>query len=542
MRLAAALLAILVAGTACTRVDGPTVGGRVNSWTIPHTLRYATAEDISGLNPHFYPQAVVNLLSELTMAYLIRWDEHNRSYPELAMEVPTKANRGVSADGLTITYHLRPNVKWSDGVPFTADDVIFSIAVVLNPANNEVGRGGWDLIASAKAPDKNTVVLHMKKPYSPFVETFFSTGGANPCLLPKHLLAQYPNINNVPYNAKPIGIGPFKYVRWDRASQVILVPNPLYWRGLPKLQKIIFKIIPDRNTTLSQLQAKELDMWWPIGGAFLPQVQALQAFTVFRQPGYTYNHYDFNIQRPRVSDPAVRQALRLATDRVDLRNTIGHGIGIIQDEVAPVTSPYYDPTIRNTPFDIASAKALLDKAGWKVGAGGIRAKNGVVLNLDVASTTGTPDVDSQIELVRQWWKQIGVGMSVRRYPAPLMFEPAADGGIAYGSNWDLIFFAWGADPMGDFTPEYGCKSFPPNGQNDLRWCNRKAQAAIDAFYAHFDPAQQIRDDAVVMEQLDKDVPTFVTTLREDIWAYNKDLKNFHPNNVSPFDNMMDVDI
>jgi peptide/nickel transport system substrate-binding protein len=542
MRLAAALLAILVAGTACTRAGGPTVGGRANSWTIPHTLRYATAEDISGLNPHFYPQTVVNLLSELTMAYLIRWDEHNRPYPELAMEVPTKANGGISADGLTITYHLRPNVKWSDGVPFTADDVLFSIAVVLNPANNEVGRSGWDLIASAKAPDKNTVVLRMKKPYSPFVETFFSTGGANPCVLPKHLLAQYPNINNVPYNAKPIGIGPFKYVRWDRASQVILVPNPLYWRGLPKLQKIIFKIIPDRNTTLSQLQAKELDMWWPVGGAYLPQVLKLQPFTVFRQPGYIYNHYDFNIQRPRVSDPAVRQALRLATDRVDLRNTIGHGVGIVQDEVAPASSPYYDPTIRNTPFDIAAANALLDKAGWKVGAGGIRAKNGVELNLDVASTTGTPDTDSQIELVRQWWKQIGVGMSVRRYPAPLMFAPAADGGITYGSNWDVIFFAWSADPIGDFTSIYSCKSFPPNGQNDLRWCNHKAQAAIDAFYGHFDSAQQIKDDAVVMVQLDKDVPMFVTTVREDIWAYNKDLKNFHPNNVSPFDNMMDVDI
>ena len=119
----------------------------------------------------------------------VRWDQNNNPYPELATEIPTQANGGVSKDGLTITYHLRKGVKWADGVPFDADDVVFSTKVVLNTANDEIGRLGWDQIASVSEPDKYTVVYHMKKPYSPFVETFFSTAGANPCILPKHLLA-----------------------------------------------------------------------------------------------------------------------------------------------------------------------------------------------------------------------------------------------------------------------------------------------------------------------------------------------------------------
>src|SRR5580693_2364904 len=92
-------------------------------------------------------------------AYLIKWDEHNNPYPELATQVPTQANGGVSKDGLTITYHLRKGVRWSDGAPFDADDVVFSTNVVLNPATNEVGRLGWDQIAKVDEPDKFTVVF-----------------------------------------------------------------------------------------------------------------------------------------------------------------------------------------------------------------------------------------------------------------------------------------------------------------------------------------------------------------------------------------------
>jgi len=541
-RILAIGIAGLVALSACSKTTTGGASGGGNSWTTPHVLRYATAEDINALNPHLATSLTVNLMAELTMAYLIRWDEHNQPYPELATDVPTQANGGVSKDGLTITYHIRKGAKWSDGVPFDADDVVFSFGVVLNKANNEVSTTGWDLISKIDEPDKYTVVLHMKKKYSPFVETFFSTAGANPCILPKHLLAKYPNINNVPYNAKPVGIGPFKYERWDRAQQVVMVPDPLYWRGQPKLRRIIFKIVPDRNTVLTQMDSHELDMWWPVPGAYLDRVKAIAGVSILRQPSYVFNHFDFNTQRPRVRELAVRQAIRLATDRVRLRDTIGHHVGIIQDVPAPNTAPYFDADIKPTPFDIAAANALLDKAGWKRGPDGIRTKNGISLNLDIASSTGSPDVDQQIELIRGWWKQIGVGMNVQHYPAPLMFAPAQQGGVVYSDKWDMVFFAWGVDAIGDYSSIYGGAQFPPNGQNDLRWRNAKAQAAIDAVYSHFDQAQRNQDLRGLFEAFDADVPSFVTTLREDVWAYNSDLKNFHPNGVSPFDNMMDVDI
>lgn len=541
--LAAAALSLAFA--ACSKAGGPSTagnGGRVNDFTVPHVLRYTTAPgDIATLNPHLHQETDLLMLSQLTMAWLIRFDEHNNAVPELATEVPTQQNGGVSKDGLTITYHIRRGVRWSDGAPFNADDVVFSTRVVLNPANNEISRTGWDLITKIDEPDKYTVVYHMRKPYSPFVESFFATGGANPCILPKHLLAKYPNINNVPYNALPVGIGPFKYKEWARSSKVVMVENPLYWRGVPKLKEIDWMIIPDRNTAVTQLQAHQVDMWYPVGGAYLARVQ-IPGYTIIRQPSYLFNHLDFNLKSPKLGDPVVRQALRLATPRQRIHDTIGHGVGYLQDQPASRAAPYWDPKIAFRPMDVARANAMLDKDGWVRGPDGIRTKNGVKLDLDFVSTTGTPDVDTQIELVREGWAQVGIGINVKRYPLTLLLAPKQDNGIVYSGKFDVVTFAWGLDPIGDFSGLYGCDQIPPNGQNDPQWCDPRANAAMQALYTHFDQAARNKDDETVQEEIDKDVPIIVFNGREDIYVVNKDLKNFRPNAVSQFDNMMDVDI
>ncbi len=475
------------------------------------------------------------------MAWLIKWDQNNNPYPELATEVPTKANGGVSQDGLTVTYHLRKGVKWADGAPFDADDVVFSTSVVNNPANNEVGRQGWDHITKVDEPDKYTVVYHLRKPYSPIIETFFSTAGANPCILPKHLLAQYPNINNVPYNSKPVGIGPFKVDRWDRSSQVVLVANPLYFRGRPKLDKIVYKIIPDRNTVLAQLQSKEIDMWDLATANYYPRLQELQGYDVQKHASYYWDHLDMNITHPGLNDPVVRHALRLGWNRKSGNDRIAHGLFVLSDSPTPIGAPY-EVKVPVIPYDPDQANKMLDQAGWKVGADGVRAKNGVRLSFNYATTSGSQDSDDRIELLRADWKKIGVAISVQHYPPALMFAPLQQGGIVYGNKWDIIGFAWQNEAIGDFSQIYGCDAFPPNGQNDPRWCNKKAQAAMNALYTHYEQPQRNEDVKQFVNEFYNDTPAIVIDQRVDLYAVNKDLKNFNPNSITPFDNFMDVDI
>jgi peptide/nickel transport system substrate-binding protein len=514
-----------------------------NSWTIPHRLRLSMGEDVQNLNPVLTQDTPVSgVVGPLTMAYLVRWDKQNNPIPELITVIPTQHNGGVSKDGLTITYHLRKGVKWSDGAPFDGDDVVFSIRAVLNPANNVVSRTGWDRITKIEQPDKYTVVLHLNKPYSPFLQTFFSTAAAQPCLLPKHILGNLPNINNAPYNSKPVGIGPFMVKNWARGSRVVMVPNPYYFRGTPKLKEIDFELITNNNTVLTGLQSKSLDMFYQAPQSMLDQFKTLTGFNTWAQPSFYFRHIDFNTSSPKLKDPAVRQALRYAVDRPTILAKLYRGIGVLQEQPAPRVSAYWDPTIKLAPFDIAKANQLLDQAGWKRGSDGIRAKNGVRLDFNFATASGTVINDQLIELLRQNWSQLGVNITVSHYLNTLLFAPYADGGILYRGKFDIAYFAWGVDPIGDMSSIYSCEQIPPNGQNILHWCNARANKAMHALYTHYDQPDRNKDDAIVMEELNKDVPTVVLMGTEQLWVNNKDLKNFDPGALSPFDNFMDVDI
>lgn len=517
-------------------------GGEVNAWTKPHVLRFANAEDINTLNPMFSQELTVSYLSSMTAAFLVKWDHDNKPYPELATAVPTRANGLISKDGLTITYHLRKGLRWSDGRPLTADDVVWTYHAIMNPANNVESREGWNDITSVGEPNKTTVVFHLREPYSPFVVTFFSSAGGNPSILPEHLLAKYPNINTVPFNSLPVGAGPFMYKEWLRGQKVILVPNPYYFRGQPKLQEVDFEIIPSRDTILTELAAHNLDLWAHVGGTYLARMDELSGYAKLTQPAYQWTHLDFGPFTPAFKDPVVRHAMELAIDRNQIIDKEERGYGYMQEGVAPRTAPYYDPGIALVPFDIARANKLLEQDGWTMGPGGVREKNGMKLDFTFVLPIGTQNVEDIVELMRVNWKKIGVAITIKKYSAPQLFAPYADGGIIYNGKFDLILFNWVDDPIGDFSFVYACNQIPPLGQNDLHWCNPKADAAIHALYTHYDQAQRNADDRILFEELAQDRPQVTLQGVEEGYIYNKDLTGFDPNGVSPFDGMMNVDI
>jgi peptide/nickel transport system substrate-binding protein len=528
------LLAMPLAG------DTQAEGGR-HPYTIPHVLRFSGAEDIVGLNPHFGQQTIVAYLDRLTMAYLVRFDAANRPIPELALAVPTRRNGGISADGKTITYHLRHDAKWSDGVPFTSADVAFTVDVVKNPKNNEIAIDDFLRIARVDTPDPYTAVFHLTRPDAQFYTTF-GTGGAGPCLLPKHILGGLDNIVTAPYNALPVGIGPFKFSSWRRGDSVEMVADPLYFRGRPKLDKVIYKIIPDRNTVLTQMTTHELDLWMPVPAAYYDRLRVMPGIDVKKIPGYGYNHVDFNLKNAALRDPIVRQALRYAVDRAAILEKIDHGVGSLQESVIASTHPFYNPNIARIPYDPAKANALLDADGWKRGADGIRVKNGVRLSFTYATSVGTPDTDQMIELMRVWWSGIGVEFDVQRYLSSIFFGPMSQGGILYSGRFDVTNFAWGGTPTGDQESLFTCDHQPPNGQNIVHYCNPVVDRLVKTFETNNDEAVQKQSLQEIQAILAHDTPSIVLFSRQDVFAHNSDLKNFRPNQVSVFDDVMDMDI
>ncbi len=510
--------------------------------TIPHVLRFAAAEEIATLNPDLNQQLVVAWLGEMTAAHLFRLDPRNALEPELATQVPTQANGGVSGDGKTVTVHLRRGLKWSDGFPLDADDVAFTIAAFKNPANNIVDRSGFDRITKINEPDKQTLVVHLNLPIGAIVYRLFASNQTSGAILPKHLLGSLPDINTAPFNALPIGAGPFRYKSWERGDRVELEPNPYYWRGRPALSGVVMKLIPDRNTVLTQLQTGEIDMWYPFGGVFLSRVASIPNVHIIRQPSFATNLMLFNTTDPVLKDRIVRQALRYAVDRRTIRDKIGHGVGILQNVLLPQVDPAVPKDIAFTPFDLAKANALLDADGWKRGDDGVRVKNGLRLSIDFASSQGTPDVDTQIEFIRAEWKEIGAEINVQRYQSSVLFGPYSAGGIAStGKFGALLLGNYIAAPF-NLEQSYGCSGIPPTGQNYNRFCYPPLEPLIAQYARSFDLKQRAAMLSKVLHLLDDQAISVVTIGREDLFGVSDAVKNFHPNNATPFDDMMHVDV
>jgi peptide/nickel transport system substrate-binding protein len=541
--LAGVLIIVILFAAGCGprgRGDERTSDGR-HPYTHPHELRFATATDISHLNPLLGATLYEDYLTSLCMAYFTKADARgNPTVPELVTEVPSRENGDVSHDGKTITWHLRHGVRWSDGVPFTAADVVFTTKQILNPANNVESTEGWNLIVRIDAPDKYTVVYHLRKPYAAFAYVFFF--GAGLAVLPEHLLRGVHDLNTAAYNSLPVGIGPFRFQSWKRGESVVMVRNPYYFRGPPKLDRIVFKIIPDTNTALAELRSHELDLWLGIPPHFYRQTLALDGILGLATPSNAFDHLDFNLANPILADVRVRRALRLALDRRDIVDKTQSGLYRLDESPVTPASPYHE-NLALVPFDIVRANALLEAAGWRRGLDGIRTKRGMRLNLTYVQQAGRPDLDTESELIRSTWERIGVDVRVKRYLPSQLFATARDGGIIFGGKYDVARFLWALTPDESLESLYGCNAFPPGGQNDMHWCDPLATAAMERQDVDLDECARANDLAVVQRRVYDQVPTVVLDFRVQLSAYNSDLRNWDPKPMSPpFDDMMNVDI
>lgn len=531
-----ALLGVVVFLCSCTKA-GEAPAAR------SHTLIVADGTgDVPTLNPHLFTETTLGYIAELSQAYLIKYDAENKPYPELVTQVPTLSNGGISADGKTITWHIRKGVRWSDGVPFNADDVVFSTKVVLNPSNNEVGRDGWNLIQKIDEPDKYTVSYRLSKPYSPFIPTFFGSAGANPDLLPKHLLEKYPNINQVPYNSKPVGIGPFRIVAWHRGDNIQLEANPYYFRGQPKIKRITYRLVPSFDTLATLMQTGEVQLWPVVSPSYLDRMLALPNVKTEVQTSPLYAHLDFNVTRPIVSDLRVRRAILYAIDRPELVRKIQHGHAVVQESVMPTVNPFAPKDIPLTPYDPVKAKELLDAAGWNVGPGGIRVKNGQRLSLQFPYYTGSASADDMVEFIRQALRAVGIEIQTRKFAPAVFFAPYQQNGIVYGSKWDMTEFSWQASPIADISFLWECSQIPPNGQNVTHFCNKELDTLLEQVKRTYDETKQRALLKRELQIISANVPTIVLYVLQVGYTHNPNLTGYTPNAWTPFDNMLNVDI
>ena len=440
-------------------------------------LRVVGAQELDTLNPLLTNEELTVDCAMFWAGFFFNVDDKGQLVPELATEVPTLANGGISRDGLTITYHLRKGVTWQDGAPFDARDVRFSWQAIMNPDNNVAARTGFDQVRDVRIVDPYTVQFLLKAPYAPAVNTLFAPS-ANPiALLPAHLLQKYHDLNHVPYDVKPVGTGPFVVDAWEQGVGVTMHANPQYWRGRPKLDGVRFLTVHDNNTMLIMMRTGEADIYYRVPNGQIPQLAGIAGAHVTRTPFVGYYMLQFNMQHPPLDDIRVRKAISYAVDKRAVVEDVTHGSATIATTDQPPWLWAYDPHVPQYDADPKRAAALLTAAGWIPGPDGIRVKDGKRLSIAVSSPAGYADGMQFEGLFVQWMRAVGIDVEVKNYPTNLLYATYGAGGIMATGKFDTAFVDWynGIDP--DDSVQWECDAAPPQGENFTRWCDPAYDAA-----------------------------------------------------------------
>ena len=376
----------------------------------------------------------------------------------------------TSPDGLTWQFKIRPNVKWSDGQPFTADDVKFTFQMVLDPKTKTPFRTRFDNVASFDAPNPTTFEVTLKGPDCPFLSTTMLVG-----IIPKHLLQGSADINTDEFNSShPVGTGPFMYKEWRRGEFLSLVANPNHWRGRPKIDQWIRPPTANDNVTTQLLKTGEIDYSAvaPTAVADLSAEPSLQFVSVSSPTSIIYVAY--NLDRPLFQDKRVRQALSHGVDRQGILDSVLFGLGDLVDSAIPFQSWARSDNVPTFRYDLEAARKLLTEAGWTPGPDGILQKDGSRFAFTLSIQSGDQRRLGVATIAQDAWRRLGMQVQIEQLEAAALtskylqahdFDAIVGGGLGFTIDPDQTRF-WAA------------KEFP-GGANFVHYNNPAVDRLLD---------------------------------------------------------------
>jgi peptide/nickel transport system substrate-binding protein len=464
-------------------------------------------------------------------------DPTGTMHPGLVQEVPSLQNGGVSADEKTWTIRLRPNLKWSDGSPLTAADVVFSLNTYADVHfTNIFGFPRHDPsdpidFLGATALDSTTVQFTLAHP-SIAMLTYLADGATSP--IPREVFGAVPPEDFLTSHQgifPTVVSGPFKMKEHVRGDHLTVVRNPYYYQGpaKPYLDQITFRFLADEDALLTALQAGQVDTAYSfLSPTNLGRYRALTGYTTYLdQYPAGYEELAFNLATPVLKHLAVRQALTLSLDpRQVIAQAVGETAAPTCDDQAGTYA--HEQQLTCYPQDALRAGQLLDQDGWRLGPDGFRHKGGQTLTLRYrTSTSGHPE-RPRIEAVAQAaWERVGVKITFQNYPFHKFFQD-----ILPGRAFDIAEFAnvIGYDPddhwffMCDKTPDVGSSNF-------MHYCNPVVDQAEMLQQSTTDRDVRRAAFRTIHAAILADVPLMYLYSLRQIGIYRSTLHNYSPSVV-----------
>ena len=513
------LLAACGGGTTTTTTQNAVKGGHLVEGIIT---------DISNVNPIFINDTGSQIVGYRVYDGPLVADVLGNLTPNLATEVPK-----VESDQLTYKVKLRQDVKWSDGLQLTADDVVFTFQLMFDPQYKAVtSRYRSQLetyLDTVTATDKFTVVFKTKTPYAPFLISFATLG-----ILPKHVWEklQPAEINSSPMNQVPtVGTGTFIPAKWDKGAQYQMNRNDTHFRGKANLDSYIYKVVPDAVAVANQLKTGEID----VGQPDKSQWDALATAANINRVAYAGPAFDYYIQNldpaktPKAAifgDAQVRKALLTALDRKTIADKVYFGQADPADSSVSKAQWVHTTPKTQYPFDVAKANQLLDAAGWVKGADSVRAKGGVRMEWELRTNAGNKVRETLITVLADQWKQVGANVATKTVQFPQLVTQ-----LSQSRDFEMILLgiSEGLDP--DTTQLWHSKSIGGGALNGMAYKNPKVDDLLDQAVKTLDRDKRKGLYQQVQDILMEDLPAPLVTFPRTNWGISKRVKNF---NVGPW--------
>lgn len=503
--------------------------------------------DPPSFNAYINDTGYEELIGELVFGALAEIGPDGTFYPELATEIPSPENGGVSDDGLTVTWHLRPGILWSDGEPFTAADVVFTWDSL---RQSGIYAPGFDLITAIDTPDDFTAIVH----YSEFYPNYrLQFGGEGTGIFPAHQCGDPGQMLTWDCNENPVSVGPFVLAEWARGERLVFNPNPNYWvPERPRAAQLVFTVEadPERRERLLKRDEAHLDMWVEEPQLSRYDAEETVAVAATNPPRFVlqlvpnlsrYGSADAAQPNPFLADVRVRQAIRYAINVPQLNEDA------FNNRAVPVTGELQRLGCSVEPyrFDLQKAKNLLADAGWTDEDGdgtrechGCRfADEGTPLEFDSYYYAEFGDSLAKAHrTIEKMLYEAGINIHPKPKEGVQLWGTWNDGGIEVRGNfnldlWDDGFF--GNNPTDYLFDLYDPRAIPSQhdpqaGLNVMRYRNTSLTDLFDTLYT---PISDERRQALfcrLATTLNTDLPTIPLLAFPDYYAFSSRLQGVSP--------------
>jgi peptide/nickel transport system substrate-binding protein len=467
-------------------------------------------------NPLYVDTAASVQVASVVHASLMRLNDRLEYEPQLAATEPE-----ISADGRVVTVTLREGVRFHDGMPLTAHDVVFTYRTALDESYS----GAWTEvrlnIASVDALDERTVRFTFPRPYAPF-PAIFTIG-----IAPRHLLQHVPGSELRDYRAynveRPIGAGPFKLVSWEAGQNVVLERFDDYFEGRPYLDRLTFRFV-NSSAAVLLLQTGEVDQI-PVPLTDVASVEALAGVTLVGVPRDAYDLIAWNLRNPLFEDRRVRQALTHALDRESMVAALLGGRGVVaHGPTSPARVSAYTDDLPKYAYDPERARALLAEAGWRLGPDGVQQKDGRGFSFELLTSNASSISYDVAVTAQQQLREIGVEANVTRLEMRAMLarlEPPR-------SKYDAVVTANAVDEIN--TADIFHTRAIENGHNITGFSHAVTDDLIDRSLQTMDPSERREIMKQLARVLAEEQPVAFLFNQQTLVALKSDIRGFkvHP--------------